>query len=59
MEDSVKGLLEAEEKAAMIVEQANQNRTKKLLEAKAVAEKDIAKYKQRQTEIMNEEKDRI
>jgi len=26
MEDSVKGLLEAEEKAAMIVDQANQNR---------------------------------
>ncbi len=26
MEDSVKGLLEAEEKAALIVEQANSNR---------------------------------
>ena len=35
------------------------SRTKKLLEAKAMAEKDIAKYKQRQEEIFNEEKAKI
>jgi len=34
-------------------------RTKKLLEAKAMAEKDIAKFRQRQEEICNEEKNKI